>query len=313
MVSPSQKPLVKISNLKDSQIQSPIVSSQSLGWKSLLVEEFKQPPGTSESIIYEEHTICLCLTTRPNRIWQAMGDRTHVGLYTKGDMTIAPAQVNWSYRTYNEDSYLQITIRPQFLEQIATEIINYDPARLELVKEFCVRNDKIEQLAMMLRAELHQGKNGVGQLYIDSLANALMINLLRDYSGTKPSIKTYEGGLSDRKILQVTDYINDHLTQSIKLEDLATYLEISRFHFSRLFKKSTGISPHQYVMQQRVELAKQLLKKSDIPLADVALKSGFNSQSHLGKYFREFTGATPSSYRKSCTVVTSFSTKLESC
>lgn len=298
MVSPSQKPPVKISNLKDSQIQSPIVSSQDLGWKSLLVEEFKQPPGTSESIIYEEHTVCFCLTTRPSRIWQSMGDRTHLGLYIKGDMTIAPAQVDWSYRTYNEDSYLQITIPPQFLEQIATEVINYDPARLELVKEFCVRNDKIEQLAMMLRAELHQGKNGVGQLYIDSLANALMINLLRDYSGTQPSIKTYEGGLSDRQILQVTDYINDHLTQSIKLEDLATYLEISRFHFSRLFKKSTGISPHQYVMQQRVELAKQLLKKSDIPLADVALKSGFNSQSHLGKYFRKMTGMTPKAYRQ---------------
>ncbi len=298
MVSSSQKPLVEISNLEDRQIQSPIVSSQDLGWESIVVEEFKQPPGSIESGTHEEHTICLCLATRPNRIWQTLGDRTYVGLYTKGDLTIAPAQVHCSYRTYNEDIYLQMTIAPQFLEQIATEVINYDLDRLELVTEFCVRNAKIEQLAMMLRAELHQGNSGVGQLYIESLANALVINLLRDYSGTKPSIKIYEGGLSDRALLKVTDYINDRLTQSIRIKDLAEFLGISQFHFSRLFKQSTGRSPHQYVMQQRIELAKKLLKKADLPIADVALDSGFNSQSHLGKYFRAMTGMTPRAYRQ---------------
>ena len=79
---------------------------------------------------------------------------------------------------------------------------------------------------------------------------------------------------------------------------MANFLGISKFHFSRLFKRSTGVSPHQYVMLQRIELAKQLLKKADISIADVALDSGFNSQSHLGKYFRTFTGMTPKAYRK---------------
>jgi len=151
---------------------------------------------------------------------------------------------------------------------------------------------------MMLRAELYQGSNGVGKLYIESLANALVVNLLRDYSENKPDIVIYEGGLSDRQMLQVTDYINEHLTQSIKQEDLAASLGISQFHSCRLFKQSTGISPHQYVMQQRIELAKRLLNKVDLSIADIALDCGFNSQSHLGKYFRQMTGMTPKAYRQ---------------
>ena len=130
------------------------------------------------------------------------------------------------------------------------------------------------------------------------MTNALTINLLRDYGG-KLKIPTYEGGLSGRQLLQVTDYINDCLTLTIKVQDLAKLIGISRFHFSRLFKQTTGMSPHQYVMQQRIELAKQLLKQ-DLSIADIALECGFNSHSHLGKYFRAMTGMTPKTYRQGC-------------
>lgn len=98
--------------------------------------------------------------------------------------------------------------------------------------------------------------------------------------------------------MQVTEYIHEHFTQAIKLEDLASHIGITQFHFSRLFKRSMGMPPHQYVMQQRIEKAKQLLKDTDIPIADIALDCGFSSQSHLGKYFRQLTGITPRKYRQ---------------
>ncbi|MDJ0594402.1 MAG: AraC family transcriptional regulator [Pleurocapsa sp. MO_226.B13] len=291
MASSSPKP--------QTEAFSPIISSQDLGWQSILVEEYKQPSGGGEFGSCSEHIITLCLATKPHRIWQAMGDRSFVGLYSKGDLSITPAELPSSYRAYGEDSYLQIAISPQFLQQIATETINSDPDRLKLATEFRVRNPQIEQLAMMLRAELYRGSEGIGQLYIESLANALTVNLLRDHAGTKPDIVTYEGGLSDRALVRVTEYINEHLSQGIKLEDLASHIGITQFHFSRLFKKSTGMSPHQYVMQQRIERAKQLLKTADISIADIALDCGFSSQSHLGKYFRQLTGITPKAYRQS--------------
>ena len=277
---------------------SPVISSQDLGWESVIVEEFQQPPGMCEPDSWQEHTIALCLAHKPLRIWQAIGDRSYSGIYTKGDISITPADILNSYQAYGDDHYILIKIPPQLIKQVATETVNSDPDCIELVTEFRARNHQIEQLAMMLRTELHQGKNGMGQLYIETLTNALIVNLLRDYAG-KPQIPTYEGGLSDRQLLCVTDYINDCLTQTIKVQDLAELLGISRFHFSRLFKQTTGISPHQYVMQQRIELAKQLLKQ-DVSIADIALDCGFNSHSHLGKYFRQMTGMTPKAYRQDC-------------
>lgn len=128
--------------------------------------------------------------------------------------------------------------------------------------------------------------------------NVLAVHLLRDYSTAQPHIVLYEGGLGDRKILQITDYIHAHLDQSIKLADLASVAGMSQFHFSRMFKQSMGISPHQYLLQQRVEQAKQLLKRSKLTIAEIALQCGFNSQSHLSKHFRDAIGMTPSDYRK---------------
>jgi AraC family transcriptional regulator len=125
----------------------------------------------------------------------------------------------------------------------------------------------------------------------------LAVHLLRQYAAAKPHLQTYEAGLSERQLLQVLEYINEHLTQDIKLADLAHLLGISQFHFSHLFKRSLGTAPYQYLIQQRIERAKQLLKQTDLSIMDIALNCGFNSHSHLSKQFRHFTGMTPKAYR----------------
>ncbi len=99
--------------------------------------------------------------------------------------------------------------------------------------------------------------------------------------------------------MQVLDYIDAHLGQNLKLENLAQLLDMSQFHFSRLFKQSMGLAPYQYLTQQRVERAKQLLKQTDQSIVDIALHCGFNSHSHLSKKFRQITGMTPKAYRTS--------------
>lgn len=278
---------------------TPIASSQSLGWQPLLVEEFQQPPGGVDlATVWEAHSIALCLAPRPHRIHQVVGDRCYTGLYTKGDISVTPANIPASYRAEGEDHYFHVGVPTQFLQSVAQSTAELDPDRLELMTEFRVRDPQLEQTLLLLRSELHKGGGWVGKLYVESLANVLAVHLLRQYSTVRPRIALYEGGLGDRKILQISEYIHAHLDQPIKLADLADVAGMSQFHFSRMFKQSMGISPHQYLLQQRVEQAKRLLKGSKLAIAEIALQCGFNSQSHLSKHFREAIGMTPSDYRK---------------
>ncbi|MEL6225045.1 MAG: AraC family transcriptional regulator [Cyanobacteria bacterium J06627_8] len=277
---------------------TPIASSHGLGWQPLLAEEFQQPSGGTDVLeTWEGHSIALCLAPRPHRIHQVVGDRRYTGLYSKGDISITPANIPASYRTEGEDHYFHVQVPAQFLRSVAQSTEALDPDHLELATEFRIRDPQLEQVLVLLRAELHKGDDWIGQLYVESLANVLAISLLRNYANTKPRMILYEGGLGDRKILQISDYVRAHLDQSIKLADLAEVAGISQFHFSRLFKQSIGMTPHQYVLQQRVEQAKQLLKGTKLAIAEIALNCGFSSQSHLTKHFREATGLTPKSYR----------------
>ncbi|MCA1992110.1 MAG: AraC family transcriptional regulator [Coleofasciculus sp. S288] len=294
LVTPSTKTV----HLLKNGLHPPICSSQPQGWQNILVEEFCQPPGQEKYQSQTEHTLCLSLNRRPSRLSQVIGDRRYTSLCTKGDLSIAPAGALFFCKWDGEDQYLRIRIASQFLQKVAREAIEIDPDRVELLPEFRVRNPQIEQIGTMLLSEL---KNGglAEQLYVDSLTNLLGVHLLRGYCATRGRVALYDGGLSERQLLQVTDYINDRLADDIKLSDLAQLLEMSQFHFSRLFKRSLGVTPHQYVLQQRVERAKQLLKQTELSVMEIALLCGFSSHSHLGKWFRQHTGMTPKAYRAS--------------
>lgn len=294
----SVTPSTKTVHLPKNELQPAIYSSQAYGWQNILVEEFHQPPGEERYQSSREHTICLSLNRRPSRLLQVIGDRRHTSLFTQGDLSIAPAGSLLLSQWSQEDQYLRIRIASNFLQQVAQEATEIDADRVELLSEFRTRNPQIEQIGMMLLAELRHGRPA-GQLYVESLRNVLAVHLLRNYCAVQPHLALCNGGLSDRQLLQVTDFINDRLVDDIKLSDLAQLLGVSPFHFSRLFKQSMGITPHQYLLQQRLERAKQLLKQTELSVMEIAMLCGFSSHSHLGKCLRQHTGMTPKSFRTS--------------
>lgn len=104
-------------------------------------------------------------------------------------------------------------------------------------------------------------------------------------------------GLTRTQLQQVLDYIHTHLDRELSLAELAETVNISPTYFASLFKQAIDISPHQYVIQQRVERAKLMLSKTDLAIADIAFQTGFSSQSHLTQQFKRLTGMTPKQIR----------------
>lgn len=274
-----------------------LLSSQTQGWQETAIDQFRHPPLEGSSHHNDEHAIYLALGSRPIHLFKIRDGKTYNGPYCKGDISIAPAKVPCFVRWEGENHYLKIRMTTQFIQQVATEALEVRGDCLELIPQSRIRDSQIETIALMLLNEL-QHEHPVSRLYAESLTNVLAVHLIREYTTTQSLTHIHEGGLTQRQLMQVLDYMHEHLHQEIRLADLATLLNMSQFYFCRQFKQAIGITPYQYLIQQRIERAKQLLKQSNDAIADIAILCGFNSHSHLSKYFRQLTGTTPSAYRQ---------------
>jgi AraC family transcriptional regulator len=161
-----------------------------------------------------------------------------------------------------------------------------------------VEDPVIGRLAALGRIELNEG-GADGRLYLEGLASALAVRLLRSSGLSRRSPIPHKGGLAPRQIRRVLEYIEAHLTDELGLVELAAIVELSPHYFGEAFRISTGRSPHRYVMERRIEWARALLRDEDRPIRDIAYAAGFSSQSHFTANFRRVTGVTPGRYRQS--------------
>jgi AraC family transcriptional regulator len=106
------------------------------------------------------------------------------------------------------------------------------------------------------------------------------------------------GGLPGFKLRRAKEFINEHLEEDLTLQQVAKAVGFSQFHFARAFRRSTGLTPQQYLVQQRINRAKELLIKGDLPLVEVSFQAGFKNQSHFTTVFRKFTAFTPKAFRE---------------
>ena len=186
----------QITTITYSSDEGLVASSKDLGWDSIVVKEYQLPPTQCSCPAFPQHDLYLCLSTRPYRIHQVMGDKSYVGIYSKGDISITPAGTRGRFRAEGDDHFLQIQIEPDFLQKVAQQTGEIDGNSVELIPKFRERNPQIEQIIMMLYGELSRGSGWGSKLYIESLSNALAVNLLRDYSVKKTSLDSNSEGLS---------------------------------------------------------------------------------------------------------------------
>ena len=277
----------------------PVLSSRQLGWNGILVEQCQcSSPSSFEMELpaVSDHWLNLSLG-RPTPLIQKRDDRLHESIVQKGDSIFVPAGQPSYWRQHEGDICcpLHVCLKPELIEQVA-EASEIDAQRINLVNCFGKQDLQLHHVAMLLLAELQSG-GIMGRLYVESLTQVLVIHLLRHYSTVTQTITSGNRSLTNSQLQQAIDYIHIHLNRDLSLAELAGIVNISPTYFASLFKQAMGISPHQYVIQQRVERAKMMLKRTDLAIADIALQVGFSSQSHLTQQFKRLTGLTPKQVR----------------
>jgi AraC family transcriptional regulator len=125
-----------------------------------------------------------------------------------------------------------------------------------------------------------------------------MSQLLSNQAGFSARHQIVLGERSETFLTRVIVFIEEHLVERFTLRELALEAGVSPFHFVRIFKQKTGLTPHQYVMSRRVARAQRLLEDGELPIATIAAETGFASQSHLTELFRREVGVTPRAYRE---------------
>ena len=244
------------------------------------------------------HDIFLQLS-KPFNLKATIGDITFEGIIPAGTLTIVPAELPstwiWTQKQSFTDTF-HLYLSHDYLVQLA-ETHDLHCGQIELLGQIGIPDPQLKHLALALKAELELDYPS-GNLFIESLFSTLGIYLRRNYSLNPQPDLHVEGGLSRNQVQLITDYIHVNLDQEISLKVLAAQLGLGQYSFCRLFKQAIGSAPYQYVIQQRVEKAKRLLRQTNRSISEIAFECGYSNQSHLTRNFRRCMGTTPKKYRQ---------------
>lgn len=232
---------------------------------------------------------------RPSKLEAMQEGRLLKGRFLEGDLIYTPPKVRYGARWKEERELLVILLEPSFVTRAAQGFIS--EGHIDTVPQFRFRDPLIEGIGRALGAEL-ESDSSFDRLYAESLANVLAVHLVKHYSASQHTSQVPSGQLPKHILRRAIEFINDSLDRNITLAEIAAQIEMSPYHFARMFKYSTGLAPHQYVLNLKIDRAKTLLSETSLPLAEIAYRLGFASQSHFTAMFRRLTSTTPKAYRK---------------
>jgi len=261
-------------------------------WPGLLIEHHHLQPLEFPERTADSHLIAMHF--RPAKLEWLCGGHPQTIRMRRGSLDIVPRGTLLGGYSRDETEFLMLALDPCILERLAGESGVAD--RVVLVRHLGIRDPQIEHICLALKAELDAGYPS-GRLYGDALAMGLAARLLGKYSAHAPAAKYHNANLPAYKLRRVTEYINDHLIENLTLAELASVAGMNPHSFSRAFKQSTGVPPHRYVSNFRVERAKTLLAAGELALVEVGHSVGFQTQSHFTTLFHRLTGVTPKAFR----------------
>jgi AraC family transcriptional regulator len=208
-------------------------------------------------------------------------------------VSVIPAGQPHRLECQRPDQTLMLSLSNDFFEQQVGSALG--TAAPQMVARYAAMDPFIRELGNALHADLQQQVQP-NEAYLQQLAGVMAFHLARHYARSeRPGAPS--GGLPQHKLRRVVGFVEQHLAEPIRVEQLAHEAHLSPFHFARMFKQATGQSPHLFVLMQRVERAKALLRDTELALIEVAAQAGFRTQGHFTGVFHRYAGVTPRSFR----------------
>lgn len=273
-------------------LRSPLLTSHTAGWRGIHLEYHHQSPYQKPESYSVGHLIFI--HTTPSSGVCVIDGHLSPKQVACGDISIIPAYVPYQAESYSERKFIILSLEPTQFSRVVCESV--DPDQVELSPVFSQPDPLIYQIGLALKTQLEADGAG-SRLYAETMANALAVHLLKHYTSQKITVGNYSGALTRANLNQVIDYIDTSLDQDLSLNEMAAIVQMSPTYFASLFKRSTGISPHKYVIKHRVERAKLLLLSTDLTISEIASQVGFASQSHLTQQFKRLITMTPKQIR----------------
>jgi AraC family transcriptional regulator len=280
----------------DDRPHSPVMylSSSGAGWRGLVAQAFHEPRELEAWVAPAmPDTSLILLRGGAIRMEQRQGHGSwRASNVRHRDLILRPAsspsrEVRWRSLTPTPTRTLHLRLAQDLLPSGRQPLTERPPFRDSLLAE----------IGFAVWRELEQGSPS-GRLYAETAAQMLAAHLLRHHAGGPAGRESAPRGLTPRQVKRVAEFVLAHLDRDVSLQALAGQTGLSPSHFARSFRRTVGESPHQFVLRQRVERAQRLLEETDLPLAQVAMESGFAHQSHLTRVFGHRLGLTPAAYRR---------------
>jgi AraC family transcriptional regulator len=270
-------------------------ASTQLSHNGFRVSLLTDPPGTVEVPGMTDTRVSIHVGT-PVQVACRRAGQFHSGVSVHGDIHIIPAATPSRWEVKGKDTFLTLSVSPALMNRAAQQL-GLDPERVEIRNRFQVRDTQLENIGWALKEELECG-NPCGAIYLDSLALTVALRLICCHSSQPVEMRRPNKRLSDRRLRQVFDYIEDNLAGNLSLDDLASVVGFSASHFKVLFREATGLSPHQYLIRRRVERARHLLGEDHLSICQIAIETGFAHQSHLARHMNRVLGVSPKALRE---------------
>jgi AraC family transcriptional regulator len=284
----------------DRKYQTSERLSDTADWTNLRVEHRRLEAGAQTPVELKCTEIVLMVSGRAGVRRTGDGDRQEA-LAQPGMSWICPVG---TYETQVEITAemecVHLYLPPTLIHHSALADYDLDPAKTRLAYAGGFADPMLLQIGSAFRGLLGRGAQPTDRLFVDGMQAALAAHLLGNYTIDRWQPPSRAPSLDPKRLNRVIDFIEGRLDGDISLDDLAAEACLSPFHFSRLFRDATGLSPHRYVTDRRVQAAKDKLALNHSSFVEIALDTGFGSQANFIRVFRKATGLTPGQYRNLC-------------